>query len=187
MRGRDIKQGRYEWAGLYIINTHNGYKQDDGTLIPRIVIQRFPSLKKHLDKYFETLKKRDDQGDTPYNLRSCGYMDDLNKQKIIYSEIVQKPQFYFDEKGEFIPEASAFYLACEKMEHLVDYLNNPLAGWIFKKYYAGGGLGDNGYRYKKAFFINLPIPKDVSKNPYISFNFTEDEIAYLNKIVAGLD
>ena len=37
-----------------------------------------------MDKYYEVLKKRDDQGDTPYNLRSCAYMDDFSKQKIIF-------------------------------------------------------------------------------------------------------
>ena len=179
LRGRDIKQGSYEWSGLYIINTHNGYRDSNGELVPRIDIKNYPSLKRYMDKYYEALKKRDDKGDTPYNLRSCAYMDDLYNQKIVYSEIVQKPQFYFDKTGEFIPEASAFYLYAKDMDYLVEYLNNPLSGWIFKKYYAGGGLGDTGYRYKKAFFVNLPIPIKLIKNYFDAFNLTGEEKNYI--------
>ncbi len=30
---------------------------------------------------------------------------------------------------------------------------------FFKKFYAGGGLGEFGYRYKKTFLEKLPLPK----------------------------
>lgn len=32
LRGRDIKRYSYEWAGLWIINTHNGYTTSDSSL-----------------------------------------------------------------------------------------------------------------------------------------------------------
>ena len=38
-------------------------------------------------------------------------------------------------------------------------LNSDITFKIFKKYYAGGGLGSSGVRYKKAFLLNLPIPR----------------------------
>jgi adenine-specific DNA-methyltransferase len=30
--------------------------------------------------------------------------------------------------------------------------------FFFKTFYAGGGLGEDGYRYKKAFLERLPLP-----------------------------
>ena len=43
-------------------------------------------------------------------------------------------------------------------------LNSKSLSFFFKKYYAGGGLGEEGYRYKKAFLENLPIPPIAPSN-----------------------
>ncbi len=114
------------------------------------------------------------------NCPSKKYLDDLNNQKILYSEIVRSPQFCLDD-GKYIPEASAFYLKGDNIEFLNNYLNSFLSAWLFKTFYAGGGLGDEGYRYKKAFLINMPIPKPSSNNDYFdSFCLSNEEIDYIN-------
>ena len=41
--------------------------------------------------------------------------------------------------------------------------------YIFKNYYAGGGLGEKGIRYKKAFLNKLPIPKQESYEKYYKY------------------
>ena len=183
LRGKDIKCGSYNWAGDYLISTHNGYYDSKNCFIPPIDVndREFPSLKKHLDEFYDKLYSREDKGYTPYNLRSCAYMDDFDKQKIIYSEIVQSPKFFLDKKGKFYPEASAFYMLGDFLEELIEYLNSPLSGWIFKTFYAGGGLGNNGYRYKKCFITSLPVPHGKSKDFFKNFNFTEEEITYINQ------
>ena len=38
-------------------------------------------------------------------------------------------------------------------------LNSQITAFLFKRFYAGGGLGESGYRYKKLFLENLPIPR----------------------------
>ena len=48
LRGRDIKRYGYNWADLWLINTHNGVKG----IKPRIDINEYPAVKAHLDKYF---------------------------------------------------------------------------------------------------------------------------------------
>ena len=48
LRGRDIKRYEYEWANLWIINTHNGIKGK----LPRIHIEDYPAVKAHLDQYW---------------------------------------------------------------------------------------------------------------------------------------
>ena len=83
LRGRDIKRYGYEWAGLWIINTHNGIKGK----LPRIDVNEYPAIKAHLDQYWDKISKRADKGDTPYNLRNCAYMEDFNKPKIIWKII----------------------------------------------------------------------------------------------------
>lgn len=70
LRGRDIKRYGYNWANLWLINIHNGIKGK----LPRIDINEYPAIKVHLDQYWNKIKDRMDQGDTPYNLRNCAYM-----------------------------------------------------------------------------------------------------------------
>lgn len=72
LRGRDIKRYGYEWADLWIINTHNGIKGK----LPRIDVNEYPAIKAHLNQYWDKISKRADKGDTPYNLRNCAYMDE---------------------------------------------------------------------------------------------------------------
>ncbi|EIZ0629184.1 Eco57I restriction-modification methylase domain-containing protein [Campylobacter coli] len=164
LRGRDIKRYSYEWAGLWVINTHNGYKNQNGEKVEAINIENYPSLKKHFDEFYPQLEKRADKGLTPYNLRNCAYIEEFEKEKIVYSEIVRKPQFYLDVNLNFYAEATSFILTGENLKYLIAFLNNDFVAFIFKTFYAGGNLGENGFRYKKAFLEKLPIPKINSKN-----------------------
>ena len=88
-----------------------------------------------------------------------GLMEDFFKPKIMYSEIVRSPQFYLDEDEHFLPEATTFIMTGEHLAYLITFFNSPLVSFLFKRFYAGGGLGEEGFRYKKQFFENLPIPK----------------------------
>ena len=184
LRGRDIKRYGYVDNGLYLINTHNGIKDK----LPRIDIKEYPAIKAHLDQYWDKISTRTDKGDTPYNLRSCAYLEDFSKPKLIYSEIVQEPQFFFDKAGQFYPEATTFIMVGESIEYLYDVLHSRIATYIFKTFYAGGGLGNGGYRYKKAFLELLPIPKpnadfvqyDIEADLAKSYSLSEEEIAYIS-------
>ncbi|MCQ2865835.1 class I SAM-dependent DNA methyltransferase [Helicobacter pylori] len=168
LRGKDIKRYSYEWAHLWVINTHNGYTSAFKSKIPPIDIEKYPATKVHLDAHYDAIVTRCDQGDTPYNLRNCAYLEDFEKEKIVYSEIVQEPRFYLDngecELGVFYAEATSFILTGEHLHYLLGMLHSKLITFAFKTFYAGGGLGESGYRYKKAFIERLPIPKITEKN-----------------------
>ena len=146
--------------------------------IPPIDIEEYPALKAHFDEIANKgeskgkgFYNRDDKGVTPYNLRNCAYLEEFAKPKIVYSEIVREPQFYLDnsefEFGAFYAEATTFILsggenAKEYLEYILGIFHSKLATFAFKEFYAGGGLGESGYRYKKAFLEKLPIA-EVSK------------------------
>ncbi len=168
LRGKDIKRYSYEWAHLWVINTHNGYTSALKSKIPPIDIEKYPATKAHLDAHWDTIATRCDQGDTPYHLRNCAYLEDFEKEKIVYGEIVQDPRFYLDngecELGYFYAEATSFILTGEHLRYLLGMLHSKLITFAFKTFYAGGGLGESGYRYKKAFIERLPIPKITKSN-----------------------
>ncbi|GAA9583759.1 class I SAM-dependent DNA methyltransferase [Helicobacter pylori] len=177
LRGKDIKRYSYEWAGEWVINTHNGYTSNLKSKIPPIDIEKYPALKSHLDSHFDTIATRSDQGDTPYHLRNCAYLEDFEKEKIVYGEIVQEPRFYLDngecELGYFYAEATSFILTGEHLHYLLGMLHSKLITFAFKTFYAGGGLGESGYRYKKAFIERLPIPKITPKNQELAHKITD--------------
>ncbi len=177
LRGKDIKRYRYEWADLWVINTHNGYTSALKSKIPPIDIEKYPTLKAHLDSHYDAITTRSDQGDTPYNLRNCAYLEDFEKEKIVYGEIVQEPRFYLDngecELGSFYAEATSFILTGEHLRYLLGMLHSKLITFAFKTFYAGGGLGESGYRYKKAFIERLPIPKITEKNQELAHKITD--------------
>ncbi|NHB16402.1 class I SAM-dependent DNA methyltransferase [Helicobacter pylori] len=177
LRGKDIKRYSYEWADLWVINTHNGYTSAFKSKIPPIDIEKYPAIKAHLDSHWDTIVTRSDQGDTPYNLRNCAYLEDFEKEKIVYSEIVQEPRFYLDngecELGVFYAEATSFILTGEHLRYLLGMLHSKLITFAFKTFYAGGGLGESGYRYKKAFIERLPIPKITEKNQELADKITD--------------
>ncbi|MFP6298332.1 Eco57I restriction-modification methylase domain-containing protein [Helicobacter pylori] len=168
LRGKDIKRYSYEWAHLWVINTHNGYTSNLKSKIPPIDIEKYPAIKTHLDAHYDTIATRSDQGDTPYHLRNCAYLEDFEKEKIVYGEIVQEPRFYLDNGecglGYFYAEATSFILTGEHLHYLLGMLHSKLITFAFKTFYAGGGLGESGYRYKKAFIERLPIPKITKSN-----------------------
>ncbi|MDU7071436.1 Eco57I restriction-modification methylase domain-containing protein, partial [Campylobacter ureolyticus] len=174
LRGRDIKRYSYEWANLWLINTHNGY--DEFSFID---INEYPTLKNYFDKFEPKLSKRTDKGKTPYNLRNCAYLGEFEKDKIIYSEIVRQPQFYLDKSKQFFAEASSFVLTGENLYYLLCLLHSKFITYCFKNFYAGGGLGV-GYRYKKAYLENLPIPQ-IPADKMSEFENLANELLNLNE------
>jgi hypothetical protein len=113
LRGRDIERYKSNFADLYLINAHNG---NPSKKIPPIDIKKYPAIKNHLDEFWPKIKNREDQGITPYNLRSCAYMDDFSKQKLLWAEtmrihksdIKNFPRFCFTDK-DFFTDKTCFF------------------------------------------------------------------------------
>lgn len=162
LRGRDIKRYSYEWAGLWVIGTFPSLKID---------IEQYPALKQYLSQFLPRIEQSGEKGCRKKTSNkwfetqdSIAYYEEFEKEKIVYSEIVRKPQFYLDVNLNFYAEATSFILTGENLKYLIAFLNNDFVAFIFKTFYAGGNLGENGFRYKKAFLEKLPMPKINSKN-----------------------
>ena len=165
LRGRDIARYQINFADLYLINTHNGIPSKN--ILP-VNIKKYPAIKEHLDKYWKKIKKREDQGITPYNLRSCAYMDDFYKQKVIWGEISDKPKFAFDFNGTYYPEATTFILTGENIEYLFVVLNSRISEWFFSSIGTTTGVGT--IRWKKFTIEQLLV---VPSNTDILFNIRQ--------------
>ncbi len=167
LRGRDIKRYRAEFDDLWLINTHNGYKNEKGEVVPPIDINDYPAVKAHLDQYWNKIEKRADQGVTPYNLRNCAYVEEFEKEKIIYQEIVRESEFLLDKYSNYFCNDTGRIITGKNLEFLLGVLNSKFFFFVVKRFYGGGGLGSEGVRMKHTFFEKCPVPEI---NNYSAFN-----------------
>ncbi len=152
LRGRDIKRFDYDFADLWLINTHNGVKEKG---VKPINIDDYPALKEHLNKYYNQLEKRQDKGDTPYNLRNCAYMEDFSKQKIAWNRIAKEKVFSLVSEGIYIQDSMHFFTG-NNLKYICAFLNSKLFSWLLyiKIGEAVGGNAGNSDNIK-----NLKIPE----------------------------
>ena len=184
LRGRDIKRYGYDWANLWLINTHNGIKG----IKPRIDINDYPAVKAHLDQYWDKISKRADKGDTPYNLRNCAYLDDFFKPKIVWarlmriskSEIDSFPRFSKADAGYFVVDSLCFFTG-KDIDKLCTFLNSSLATYYYLKNIAI--LDNGGMQMRQQYIEEIPCPPIDSIEDDISiynlFGFTKEEIDFI--------
>ncbi|WRA26159.1 class I SAM-dependent DNA methyltransferase [Helicobacter pylori] len=180
LRGKDIKRYSYEWASLWVINTHNGYTSNLKIKIPPIDIEKYPAIKTHLNSHWDTIATRSDQGDTPYHLRNCAYLEDFEKEKIVYPETSQGAYFIYENSGIFL-EKTAFMIVSDayNLKLLTALLNSKLVTFYFKNFCGGCILGKSGYQYNKHALEKIPIPKITTKNQELA----DKIIALVDKIL----
>ena len=145
LRGRDIKRYGYNWANLWLINTHNGIRGK----LERIHIENYPAVKEHLDQYWDKISKRADKGDTPYNLRNCAYLEDFSKPKVMWKIIGCNINFSFDETNKVCNNAVDIMTGKRnQLLQFVGLMNSKLFEWYLKltteAEVQGGGLPCGG-------------------------------------------
>ena len=181
LRGRDIKQYSYEFADKWLINTHNN---------PPIDIEKYPAIKNHLDIYYDKLLKRSDKGDTPYNLRNCAYLDEFEKEKILWIELSDLGKFVLD-TNNFYVEMTVFFMAGTNLKYLLALLNSKVVFWYFDLICAESGVGTN--RWKKTYVDQIPIPNipKEEQEPFILLVDTiinaKEKITKYNKYLDSLN
>ena len=126
LRGRDVARYRYNWADLWLINTHNGIKGK----LERIHIEDYPAIKQHLDYYWDKIESRADKGDTPYNLRNCAYMDEFSKTKIVWGNLNTSGSYALAPENMFINAPSCMIVPGNK--YLLAALNSKVADYYIR-------------------------------------------------------
>ena len=166
LRGKDIEKYNISFDNRYLIYIPWHFPNIDN---PKSFIEnekdletQYPSIYKYLLKYKDALSNRNKEETGIryewYCLQRYGskFYKDFEKEKIIYSEMVKESQFFIDTNYIYVND-TAFILTGSNLKYLLANLNSKLMEYAFKTFYAGGGLGKTGYRYKKVFLENLPI------------------------------
>ena len=186
LRGRDIKRYGYDWAGLWLINSHNGVKGKHD----RIHIEDYPSVKAHLDQFWDKISNRADKGDTPYNLRNCAYLDDFNKQKIVWARLMRLtkkdvnsfPRFANVPEG-FMTVDSLCFFSGKDIDIICHFLNSEYAAYYFLKNIVA--LDNGGIQMRQQYIEEIPLPQTgyTDEEIYSSFGFTSEEISSIKNFI----
>jgi len=184
LRGRDVCRYGYEWANLWIINTHNGIKGD----LERIHIEDYPAIKQHLDKYWDKIEPRADQGDTAYNLRNCAYLDEFSKPKIVWGNLNTFGSYAIAPENMFINAPACMIVPGNT--YLLAVLNSKIADYYLRTL----GVVRNGgfFEYKPMFVEQIPIPKITTEkakqidNILSSSLSMEDKDVKIEEIIEGI-
>jgi adenine-specific DNA-methyltransferase len=143
IRGRDLKKYIYVFDNIYLINSHNGIKSIG---LKRIQIEtEYPTIYEHLKSFSPKVEMRSDMGDHWSNLRNCAYLEDFEKDKIIWGEISDKPKFAFDD-NKYFAEATTFLMTGEKLKFLLAILNSKVSEWYFNLIGTTTGMGTNRWK-----------------------------------------
>lgn len=176
LRGKDISTWHPNFDKLWLINSHNGVKSKN---IERIDVEKdYPAIFNWFLNFKDKLINRQDQGEHWTNLRSCAYIDDFTKPKIIYREITQKFDFVYDLKGEFYFIDTAWMMIGENLKYLTCIFNSKLFQYCFSDNFTD--LGGSGRRLKKVFFQKIPI-KTITEEEELPFARIVEYLVSLKK------
>ena len=135
LRGRNIRRWQAEWAGLYLIGTHNGYDKT-----PAVSIDDYPAVKVHLDGFYPALIKRQDKGKTPYNLRNCTYYQEFAKPKLFWADMAKAGRFAYSD-AELYCNNKGYIMTGKSLKYLCAVLNSRLITWYVQNMAATTGMG----------------------------------------------
>lgn len=171
LRGRSVSYYGTDWHGLgadddkWMLNTHNGVKEVN---VPAVNVMRdYPAIWTHLKSHEVKLEKRLDQGDHWSNLRSCAYVGEFVKPKIIYPNMTKHLPFYYDNEEHFFGNQKCFIITSEmeNLPALTAQLNSSLFRYCFKDNFPN--LGEDRRELSKIFFDKIPLKHPSSVQAHV--------------------
>lgn len=175
LRGKDIKRYGYDFENLYIINSHNGVRENGVARID--VPKNYPIIYQYLKQWQAQLEDRLDKGEHWTNLRNCAFLFEFDRPKIVWIEISDRANYAYDDRGMYLTN-SAYFLTCKNnnvsLKYLLAVLNSKVADFYFS--HKTARIAGGRMRYTKQYVEQIPIPE-------ISYKEQKPFIALVNIIL----
>lgn len=191
LRGRDIHKWFEDNKNFYVINIRSSsivswpWTGKPAAQAEEVFASTYPILHAYLTQDAENLrkiKKRTDQGQYWWELRSCAYHDEFLSPKIIWAEMGQHLKFFHDTKGYF-GETTIFILPSSDF-FLVGFLGTTTANFYLNKTLSSIYGGTK--RYKANYMQHLPIPH-ASEDQKKEIAFLAQQITDLKAVKPDAD
>ena len=181
LAGRDIKRYQKPVSDKYLILFPRGFTNKVGNHPKNAwkwLQENYFSIAKYLEPFKEKAEKRFDKGDYWWELRACDYYPEFEKPKIIYPNILKRPEFTFDKDGWFTNQ-KCFIISVDD-KYLLGLLNSNLIFYLFEKFLPKlrGGFFEPSY----VFFKNFPI-KEINPNYDHEKSILYEMITFVNQLL----
>lgn len=102
------------------------------------------------------MKRRQDKGKTPYNLRNCAYYEEFFNEKLFWIDLSDHGRFAYDD-GQTFSVNTVYMISGVSIKYLCAILNSDLITWHMKNTALTSGMGTT--RWFAAFVEAIPVPK----------------------------
>jgi type I restriction-modification system DNA methylase subunit len=191
LRGRDIDRFIYRFEKQYLVLIPSGWTDiNKGEKVAdEFFEEQFPALHSHFldvqDNFVRNNKKknvkglfdRTDQGKYWWELRDCAYLDEFEKEKIIWLVLTDKAKFCLDTSNHYTNNAT-FIITGNNLKYIMSILNAKVSEWYYDKITNSSGVGTN--KWEKVYIEQIPIP-EISKNEMSPFEILADYITFIKK------
>lgn len=179
--GREIKRYQNVSGEKYLIFFPKGFTNSKGNNPEnpwKWLVMNFPAISAYLKPFEMAAKKRFDKGDYWWELRACDYYDKFETTKIIYPNILRKPEFTLDSDNNFSNQKCFIIPTNDK--YLLGFLNSKLNHYLFEQYLPKlrGGFFEPSY----VFFKKFPI-KQIDEANSSEVRLRDEIIEYVNQII----
>jgi hypothetical protein len=170
--GQDIRRYSIRDTGRFLIVIPSGWtRRQIGTAAPserqawNWLKKEYSPVAHHLEPFADAARKRQDQGEFWWELRSCDYYNVLNGPKIVYPDIAKSPRFFLDTAGTYIAN-TAYCIGSDDL-HLLGILNSKLFWFAISKLSIpfGTRAGEFRYRLIYQYMENVPIRSINTDSP----------------------
>ncbi len=159
LRGQDIKRWVPAWQGLWMILLKSSgdytwpWSGMPAAEAEQCFTRTYPSLYNHLKPLEDKLRKRQDQGQYWWELRSCSYYATLETPKLVHTDITWQPQFAFVDTPLYLLNTAYAWPTVDL--YILAVVNSPLL-WSYMWREAMHGK-DEALRLIYSFVETLPI------------------------------
>ena len=181
--GQDIRRFYVNDDGRYLIVIPSGWTRQEMAKAKKgsadfsereawkWLSREYPKLAEHLAPFADALRKRRDQGDYWWELRSCDYYAYLDSPKIIFPDICKGPRFCLDRTGIYLAN-TAYCLGTDSL-YLLGVLNSRLFWFAISNISIPFGIRAGQYRYRLIYQymekvpirpINMSVRSDKSRH-----------------------
>jgi hypothetical protein len=169
LRGRDAARWRNRDSGFFLITIPSSENKDwpwseSGPKAEDVFSKEFPAIHAHFLPFKKALIVRQDQGRYYWELRSCDYMGEFEKPKIVWQEMAWFTRFAVDTQKKVLNNTAYILPSVDPL--IVAVLNSPLAWWFMWRTAQHGK--DEVLRLIHSYVADFPIPSQSSAKELIA-------------------
>lgn len=151
LRGKDIKRWYADYQDLYIINIPSSSNKEwkwsgkSPAEAEKCFKLQYPSIYRHMLPHKDNLVSREDQGQYWWELRSCAYVNEFDRPKIVFNETSKELHALYDDQALCVNK-TGFIVVCEHPKFLLGLMNSRLLDWFYRSTFPSWGDVWNGGR-----------------------------------------